>query len=190
MARRAQSTIPVTVIFVARGNRRNESQRGLAALDIPLDGQIYLGLRDGELWRHQEEIEDKIVSAVIGYDIGHIMTLGADGYDQHPDHITSHLAAANAARTLRTKYSRDLGMLSLNSGHSGHDVVVGTPFLRQRKLGALASHQSQFPVMPLSESGINDRHVVVGGFAVDPDFWDSFSQYQALIMQGETYDYA
>ena len=180
----------MTVIFVARGNRRSESQLGLAVLDVPLDGQIYLGLPDGELWRHQEEIEEEIVSAVITFGIGHIMTLGANGYDHHPDHITSHLAATNAARTLRKRYGCDLGMLSLNSEHSGHDVVVGTPFLRQKKLGALASHQSQFPVAPLSEGSQTDHHVVVEGFAVDPEFWESFAHYQALIMQGETYDFA
>lgn len=137
---------------------------------------------------YQEQIAEQIVSLVIGHDIGQIMTLGADGYDHHPDHIASHMAAESAARTLRTLYGRDLGMLTLNSTHRGHDAVESTPFLRQRKLGALASHQSQFPVEPLSERSGTKHHVAIEGFAIDADFWNNFADYQALIMQGETYD--
>lgn len=190
MARKAQSTIPATVIFVTRGNRRNESERGLASLDVSPGGQIYLGLPDGELWQHQAEIAETIVSVVIRHNIGHVMTLGANGYDHHPDHIASHFAAANAVRTLRTHYDRNLNLLTLNNRHCGSEAVKSTTYLRQRKLGALASHQSQFPLSPLNGGFATEHSVVVEGFVIDPDFWNSFAHYQPLILRGETYDVA
>ena len=189
-AGRALSTIPATDIFVAQGKRREESQQGLAALDVAANSQIYLGLPDGQLWRHRDEIADRIVSTVIAHDIGQVMTLGATGYDNHPDHITSHEAAVSAVRILRTSYKRDIGLLALNNAHCGEVAVPGSPVSQQRKLQALALHESQFPLHLINGAQPPAGDITMGGFVIDAAFWDSFSPYHPLIVHGETYDAA
>lgn len=145
---------------------------------------------DGELWKHQAEITERLVSAVMANNVDRLMTLGASGYDHHPDHITSHEAAVHAVEILHRRYQRDIGLLALNNGHCGSETVHGTPHTRQRKLRALASHESQFPLEPLNGSAVSSGQLAMAGFAIDAGFWDSFSHYHPLILDGETYDAA
>lgn len=157
-------------------------------MDVSADNQIYLGLPDGELWRYEDEISDHIVRTVIRHGIRRLVTLGASGYDNHPDHITSHDAAVSAVVTLRSKYQRDIGLLALNSHHHGSVVAPATPHTRRRKLNALLSHASQFPLRHLDEHAGTEGALAMDGFAVDEDFWKSFVRYHPLVLNAETYN--
>lgn len=185
--RRALSTTAVTVIFVAHGNRRGESKAGLKVLDISVSRQTYLGLPDGRLWAHQAEITEHIVTTILSNDIGEVMTLGRHGYDEHPDHITTHLAAESAIRVLRRQFGRAVGLSALSQNHSGNHVTAVYGDTRQRKLGALAAHQSQFPIHPADPEASGNK-VTMDGYAIDGDFWESFGLYHPLVLHAETYD--
>ncbi len=159
----------------------------MAMLDVTASRQVYLGLPDGQLWQHEAEIAEQLIALALMHNITRFLTLGRSGYDEHPDHITTHLAAETAARTLRSRHEHGMGVLALSATHNGNHRIAAHTASRQRKLGAIASHQSQFPIS--IASGKSDGDVVqLDGYEVESGFWNSFSTYHTLILHGETYE--
>lgn len=151
--------------------RRFESETSLSANAIK---SHYGELPDGRLqgwhrsyYRHIMGI--MIVSLTHKHDITAIATLGGNGFDGHPDHIATHLAAQHAQEVLRA-HGRDVTLLELSDNDQGELVLTtDTP----RKLSALAIHASQ---MPLTSEGI-----------LDPAFLRQYPIYSPLLVR-ETYD--
>lgn len=149
----------------------------MSQLGFSLENQHYLDLPDGELSAYQDEITEQIIATIALRGISQIVTLGRQGYDEHPDHITTHLAAEAAAKELRATCERRLGLLALNAVHNGEHRRLANLALLRRKLGAMACHRSQFPIEVDHE-----------GATIDTEFWQSFSHYHPLIFYGETYN--
>jgi LmbE family N-acetylglucosaminyl deacetylase len=150
--------------FVESGRRREESYHGLEYLGVPRNQQLYLSLPDGELENHIPQLRDAILEAMSSCAVNSLVTLGPDGYDDHPDHKASHNAALMSACELDPDKQPDI--FALNSQHSGRHVAGGHTW---KKLTAMAHHQSQFDLD-------------------NPDFWQEFEPYAPLICQQETYD--
>jgi LmbE family N-acetylglucosaminyl deacetylase len=173
--------------FVADGKRRLESQEGLRYLGIPTESQEYLDLPDGELWAHEATISARVVAMVVARGIKRIITLGRAGYDGHPDHIATHMAAETAVKTLRVEHDVQVEHIALNAHHEGEYKIAVTAQSQERKFGALACHQSQFRVQLLAGTTY-EKHSEIAGWSVEEDFWSSFSLYHPLILKAETYD--
>lgn len=116
--------------------------------------------------KHREQLADIIVRRIHALGSTAIATLGDHGYCGHSDHSAAHHAALDAQATL-AKDGIILPVLALNNDHEG-DVVV--PVNRERKLAALALHETQF------------------GFLRDtPELPESHQIYEPLL-RAETYD--
>lgn len=141
---------------------------------------------DGSLKGYHDELAASIVETSLESNITSLFSLGEDGFDGHQDHISSHEAVVAAAGILRYGYGRDVRHYSLNSRHSGEQVVFATHGSRARKLGAMACHQSQFDISrPGTDlAGRLDIH----GHTVGEEFWSGFKPYHPLITDKETYD--
>lgn len=172
--------------FCRSGRRRGESQRGLAKLGVPLKRQVYLGLPDGEGERLEPELTQQIVEVADVYAIGRLVTLGAEGYDQHTDHKAAHRAAVAAKRQLEAARHRPVPLFALDNQHTGEHTVFARGDTRRTKLAAMACHPSQFAIsQPSGRTGLGA--VKVDGHVIDPGFWSGFRVYHPLILRGETY---
>lgn len=127
-------------------------------------------------------IVDRGVQRVIGF--------GHDGYDKHPGHIEAHDILAEAVSEAR-RMGRVVTAWHLNSRHVGDHEVPIDDGARQRRLGAMAWHRSQYDIRHLSQ-GRYRQGLVVGGHAVRSDTWMMLAEggVLPLIERGETYDEA
>lgn len=186
-----ESTVNHTAIpdFVIAGQRRQESVNGLQALGVKHERQVYLGLQDGDLERSRKELAEAIVDVALERRVGQIFTLGNNGFDGHPDHVSSHQAAVLAVKKLH-----DLGsyvsLLGLSSSHDGRHAVEGSDRARSTKLHAMSSHTSQFPIWSAGKYDFSGEPVEVSGYKIEPGFWNDFQTYHPLIMNAETFDAA
>lgn len=128
------------------------------------------------MFEHEDTLAEVITELLAVQGMQRIVTLGRAGYDGHPDHVTTHLAGERAIKQL-AQTDRQLEHLALNDTHTGEWHRPATDLWC--KLGAMSCHASQFAIT---------RHP--GHLAIEPAFWESFSPYHPLILQGETYDLA
>ncbi len=190
MARPAASTTAAIAGFVADGRRLHESQAGLQQLGIDVDHQQYPMLPDGSVDRHDNQLAELIVSYALANGICRVVSLGKSGFDGHPDHIASHQATSQACDILRNDCGQDVQQLSLNGDHHGGHIVASTPLRRERKLGAMACHVSQFDIRRSEDANDSDGRLVIAGFTIGQAFWEGFATYQPLVVDRETYDIA
>jgi LmbE family N-acetylglucosaminyl deacetylase len=174
--------------FVANGYRATlESAPALTRLGIPAspERQIFLGEPDGDLTSRQDVIAKHISSIVTRHAIRRVVSLGDYGFNGHPDHIASHQAAVLAVDELRED-GYNISHLALNHAHRGERVIVATPEMQIRKLGAMSCHRSQFGINAYGPGC--EQAIILGGYAIDPDFWSGFQPFKPLVTDRETYD--
>jgi LmbE family N-acetylglucosaminyl deacetylase len=162
--------------FVRQGGRRLESIAGLTALGVDQTRQEYLNIPDGSLTYKQSEIAEHIAQLALARDITRIVTLGDDGYDGHPDHIATHMAAAWAVKQMLDTANQPIQLFALDSRQQGRYTVLANG-RQQHKLRAMASHASQFDIK-FSENS----------FTPGIEFWLGFLPYHQVVEIGETYD--
>lgn len=174
--------------YVVKGNRRKESHAGLRRIGIPLERQYYLNLPDGDLANttHFAQLVTSLRHLVLSEHITRIFTLGTEGFDEHPDHIATHLATLQAVEQIQQRHPEiAFEIYALNAYGTGeHVIAVNT----QRKLQAMCAHKSQFLIYEAVKSASPDCTVICG-HAIDKDFWDYFKPYHQLILQQETYNF-
>jgi LmbE family N-acetylglucosaminyl deacetylase len=141
-------------VFVQRGHRRTESQQGLLHYGIPLDRQFYAAHPDGKLQLLLPRLHSFLSNIIFDYEPEQVVTAGEDGYDGHPDHVATHMAALAAVAD-----ARELGMpvelLGLSNTHTGEIALQGNQAL---KLGAVAFHASQTVHPDLTRWGDTDLY--------------------------------
>jgi LmbE family N-acetylglucosaminyl deacetylase len=156
--------------------RRSESIAALAMLGVKQERRHYLDLPDGILGSRIDTIVGYLVRSVLDHGTQALVSLGEDGFDGHDDHIATHQASLIAQQQLKNCFSYDIDVYSLNKDHQGEIFVQSTP---ERKLGAIALHQTQ---MPFEYRG-GEMNIK------DVQHWRNFtSTYGNLIYKGETYD--
>jgi LmbE family N-acetylglucosaminyl deacetylase len=130
-----------------------------------LQNQLYLELPDGKLMQQIPRLQYVLGLLAATHGITRLVTTGEEGYDKHPDHIATYIAAVGAALEARL-HGRELEVWGLNSRHCGELAIYGD---RERKLGAIACHATQ---------------------KAHPDltFWGGTPLYTPLILGPETYD--
>lgn len=174
--------------YVVKGNRRKESHEGLRRTGIPLERQYYLNLPDGDLASstHFAQLVTALRHLILSEHITRIFTLGADGFDEHPDHIATHLATLKALEQIQQKHpSLAFEVYALNAhGRGEHIVSVDT----RRKLHAMCAHKSQFLVSEQDEKDTKNCAIICG-HSIDTDFWEYFKPYHQLILKQETYNF-
>jgi len=107
-----------------------------------------------------------------------IVTLGARGFDEHPDHSGTHDAACDASNILLQEYDLYTPVFGLNADGTGRFQIHLTDEMRRMKQAALTSHPSQ---MPLTKTG-----------GLDPVFFERLGEhrrrYEEVLTVKETYD--
>lgn len=168
--------------FVHSGKRQQESAEGLRRSGVPPEGQHFLSLPDGKLSdsTYYEQLVQSLQELLLAEPISEIYTLGAQGYDGHPDHIATHKALLEAVK--RTNCNATI--YGLNANHSGSRVI---PVHTHRKLYAMSAHGSHFLIHD-SEQLPFTKSTPVSGYSIDTDFWEYFTPYHRLILEQETYD--
>lgn len=173
--------------YVIKGRRRTESQRGLERTGIAVDHQYYLNLPDGDLADTQQfaQLTTQLYHLLLSEHITRVVTLGPEGFDEHPDHIATHLAVIKAIERIQLEHpDAAFQIFALNAhGNGSHAVPVDT----RRKLHAMCAHKSQFLV---SEAAVSpfEHCITICGCSIDSAFWDYFAPYHELILKQETYD--
>lgn len=185
LVRPVTSTTHLILIFVANGLRLHESIASQRHYGVSRQRQHHLGLPDGELANHIPALAGRIASIVAKYSISTIVSLGIQGYDDHPDHIASFWSAELAAAWLYSRHNYHVGHLALNSQHSGEIVIAGTPERQIRKLGSMACNRSQHDVRPIDKDISDER--MVAGYAIGQRFNRAFRTYWPLL-GSESYD--
>lgn len=129
-------------------------------MGVPLRRQIYLGLPDGNLAGHGNQLAEHIGAIVDAIQPAHIYTTGPDGYDGHGDHIAVHAATLQAAAGEQTIWG-------LAADHQGALSVTGNT---NRKLGALSFHASQRVTQDMTRWGDTDVYtpLIVGAETYNP----------------------
>lgn len=122
-----------------------------------------MGLPDGFIG-HDAKLQTRINEVAVDFGPDRIFTLGRLGYDLHPDHIASHVAAIGAVSLLRESGLETQAWL-LSSEHQG-EFVDGDYW---QKTGAIALHVSQT-------------------VSTDFDHWGDTDLYTPLIVKGEHFE--
>ncbi len=166
--------------FVRSGGRKEEARTGLGPQGLGLqDKLIRIGdLPDGQLDRHDPAVMDLITRFATKLGLSHVVTLGPDGGDNHPDHRASHMATMRAVGNTVT-------VLALNAHGAGSHEVSGDP---ATKLAAVAHHASQWPLVAIGPGKTTpEGWEEVSGFAIPPSHRDDFAHYRRYLYS-ETYD--
>jgi LmbE family N-acetylglucosaminyl deacetylase len=172
------------VVFVAAGARFHESQAGLNHIGIDYSRQYYLDEPDGGLLYRCAEIADWLVDHIPVLGITQVVSLGGHDITGHQDHTASHEAVVNAVDILALRGYR-VGHLALHQAGGGELVTASDEYTISAKLGAMAAHATQYPIRPADQP--NETEILVGGYAVDGAFWQTFP-YRSHVMEQETYD--
>lgn len=133
-------------------------------MGVPLGRQVYLGLADGNLEEQATVLTESVQDAVDWIKPDRVITTGLDGYDGHPDHIATHMAAVSVADAMSI-VGYDVMILALSAGHTGEVHLLGDI---DRKLGAMGLHASQVVVPDLLQ-------------------WGGTDLYTPLVTEGEAY---
>ena len=181
MASSARSTLD-RIVFVDAADaqasaryaqdREVESRLSLESLGVAADRQTYLHLPDTKLVKYTGTLALGIARHALHYNLSDYYTLGQSGYDNHPDHIATHQAAA-IAQTLLSR-TQPIRIWELSPDGSA-DITVNaghTP-----KLGALAFHQTQ---MPLRRDPLSGELC-----ATDQRHWDKFIEVYGQVLFNE-----
>lgn len=180
-------TVLLNLVFVVYRKRRYESIRGLGRLGILPNQQTHPGLPDGNIAAYAQTLAGHIVAIVKRENARQIVTLGPTGYDNNPDHIAGYDASVIAAQEL-TDAGFAINLLALNANHTGEHKVLAQEAIH-RKLGAMACHESQFPIAHASKLRYEDTTFLdLAEHYIETDFWEDFHLYHPLILEGETYN--
>lgn len=173
-------------MFIAERKRLGESTEGLERAGIPKTNQIYLHLPDGSLNRPDvfAKLLENLQQVIESHPFDHIYTLGAAGYDGHPDHIATHQAAVQVTEDIYSKTGRVIAIRALNESGGGTEKH---PVKAAQKLHAMSAHKSQFKIRDKSE-GAYPTGLNIDDLSVDADFWEYFKPYHTVITIAETYD--
>jgi len=133
--------------FIAHGGREQEANKAAKRWGIPPQNVHHLRFPDGfaNSDNSSSHYIDALTLSFIGLmrakRVSKVVTAGAHGYDQHPDHVAVHLAAARAVKFLRLTYNQRITLFSLTA-HNASSLQL--PVNRHAKLWALIAHCSQF----------------------------------------------
>lgn len=175
--------------FVKSGRRAEEQRRSLIHLGIPQERQRQLDLPDGQLPAWGDKLSAAIVGMVLDHDIKVLVTMDADGFDGHPDHIQVYNSAVDAITTLSQQHKREVGHLVLNNRNQGKIRLEADEHMQALKLGSMSLHTSQFDVRP-ADVAPHPGDLHIGGYYVGKEFYEQFeagAPYWRLI-EAETYD--
>lgn len=129
--------------YLSSLGRRYEAGVALTAYGIQEKRQSFLGLPDSRLSeaRNLSSVAHFIGRRLAQHTIRTVITLGADGYDGHDDHIATHQAAAWAVSAYAAA-NPNVRLLGLARQEADYKINAN-PAL---KLGRLAFHRSQFTI--------------------------------------------
>jgi len=139
---------------------------------VPPERQHYLGVPDGEALYYLDELTNAYTGLILAHNVRRLITLGERGWDEHPDHRATHVAAERAKKRVE-QMAWPVGLRALNAAQAGPLVVHGNP---QAKYAGMQHHHSQ-----------HHMHQTPGGPQPNPVFWQTFAPYHPLLHH-ETYD--
>lgn len=175
--------------FVRSGQRREEAEASFTNLGVADDPEhrVYAGLPDGELTKHRDELVRKLAALIAEQEIDTVVTTGADGFDEHNDHITMFDAVVAAIHSVRLSHGRIVNHITLNSNGEGSFAIEPTAEMRRQKLTSMTCNYSQHDVHKLQPGEQTDDRIIDGEFAVGQKFDKEFTAYWPLL-DHETYD--
>jgi LmbE family N-acetylglucosaminyl deacetylase len=135
------STYGDTEVLSTQG-RRHEALRALRHYGVPEQHVRFGELPDGMLVDgYKDHLEGAILRALRTVPFAAVVTLGAIGYDRHPDHIAVHEASL-AAASEHMREGNEVRAFGLTRGQGTYFI----PADQTKKLGALAEHRTQFEI--------------------------------------------